>query len=156
MAAAAAAPLAFVTALWLTNPTSPAPDVAVLANATVSDSASLMAAVQTAGLRGTADIKGAIEEIKRIDAERVIIRGWASDATSGSSLAVVVFAGKAHVLASANDAASGIARLVGLSSSATANTPFSGTFSCTRGEKLHVVAVAAEQRYSQFRSLICP
>lgn len=154
--AAAAAPLAFAAALWLTAPRSTAPDVvAVLANATVSDSASLMAAVQTAGLRGAADIKGAIEEVKRIDSERVVIRGWASDAASGAPLAIIVFAGKAHVVASTDDFSSGFMRLVGLSGAAT-TTPFRGTFGCTRGEKLYVVAVTAEGRYSQFRSLACP
>jgi hypothetical protein len=152
MAAAAAAPLAFVVALWLTNPKPLMPGVEALAGATVSDSPSLMAAVQTAGLHGSNDIKGAIEEISRIDAERVKIRGWATDATSGSPLAIVVFAGRAHLLAAVSDSDNSVARLAG----ATTNTSFSSTFSCTRGEKIHIVAVADGRRYSQFRSLVCP
>ncbi len=156
IAVAVAAPFAFIIALWLTSPT-PAPGVAALINATVSDSASVMAAVHTAGLRGTPDVRGAIEEIRRLDSERVMIRGWATDATSsGTTLTVVAFAGRAHMLTPANDTITAVARLVGLSGGDAATTSFRGTFACTRGEKLVVVAVSADRRYSQFRSLVCP
>jgi hypothetical protein len=152
---AAAAPLAFAAALWMTNP-GPSREIAALASTSVSDVTGLMAAVQTAGLRGTADIQGAVEEVRRIDGERVIIRGWAVDAKSHLPLTVIAFAGKAYVLETANDASNSISRLVGLSDPAPTNTPFSGTFSCKRGERIYIVAVTGDGRYSQFRSLACP
>jgi hypothetical protein len=154
MPAIVAAPLAFFAALWLTKPGTLPPEAATLASATVQDATSLMAAVQTAGLRGANDIKGAIEEIRRIDTERVTIRGWAADAASRAPLTVIVFAGTAQILA--DDANGGIAGLVGLSGGAAARTSFSGTFACTQGEKLQIVAVATGRRYSQFRSMVCP
>lgn len=154
--ATVAAPLAFFAVLWLTKGEPLPPEAAILANATVLDATSLMAAVQTAGLRGTTDIKGAIEEIRRIDTERVTIRGWAADAASASPLTVIVYAGRAHVLAATDDVKGSVARLVGLSDGATTRTSFNGTFVCARGEKLQIVAVAAGRRYSQFRSLACP
>lgn len=156
LAAVLAAPLAFLVTLWLTSPEPPYPWVATLANATVSDTTGLMAAVQTAGLRGTSDVKGAIEEMSRVDGERVLIRGWAADATSSASpLTVIAFAGSAHVLTPANATSSDTAHFAGLSGIAT-TTSFNGTFACKRGEKLIVVAVTAERKYSQFRSLVCP
>jgi hypothetical protein len=86
----------------------------------------------------------------------VTIRGWAADAASASPLVVIVFAGKAHVLAAADDVKGGVARFAGLSDGAMTRTSFNDTLACTRGEKLHIVAVAAGRRYSQFRSLACP
>ena len=74
-----AAALGFAVVLWLTGPVAAPPAVAILASATVSDATALMAAVQTAGLRGAPDVKGAIEGLKRIDNERVTIKGWAVD-----------------------------------------------------------------------------
>ena len=155
MPATIAAPLAFFVALWLTKPGSMPPEAAILAKATVLDATSLMAAVQTAGLHGATDIKGAIEEIRRVDSERVTIRGWAADAASALPLTVVVFAGRTHALVAANEV-NVIAHLVGLSDGASTRTSFHDTFACTRGETIHIVAVAADRRYSQFRSLACP
>ncbi len=156
IAGAVAAPLTFVVALWLTSP-GPVPGVTTLMNATVSDPSSLMVAVQTAGLRGTSDVRGAIEETRRIDGERVMIRGWAADATSsGSALSVIAFAGRAHMLTPAAGTFTEFARLVGLSGAGAANISFRGTLACTRSEKIVVVAVTADRRYSQFRSLVCP
>ena len=150
--------LAFLVALWLTAPNQLAPGVATLTSETVSDAASLMVAVQTAGLRGTSDLKGAIEKIKRLDDERVTIKGWALDATTSSSpMTVIAFAGGRHVLTvTTNGARMDIARLLGLSDANAANTSFEDTFSCRPGEKLVVVTVTSDRRYSQFRSLACP
>jgi hypothetical protein len=155
MPATIAAPLAFFVALWLTKPGSLPPEAVILANATVLDATSLMAAVQTAGLRGTTDIRGAIEDVRRVDGERVTIRGWAADAASTSPLTLIVFAGRTHALVGANQV-NVIGHLVGLSDGAPTRTSFNDTFACTRGETIRIVAVAADRRYSQFRSLACP
>lgn len=155
-----AAALSFVSVLWLTGPaTVPlAPGIAILTNATVSDAISLMAAVRTAGLRGTQDVKGAIEEVRRLDNDRVTIKGWATDTiASGSALTVVAFAGGRHVLTTVtNGPRSDIAKMLGLADARLANVAFQGAFACRAGEKVIVVAVTSGAAYSQFRSLACP
>lgn len=117
-----------------------------------------MAAVQTAGLRGTQDLKGAIEGIKRIDNERVIIRGWAVDKTAANSwLTIIAFAGGSHVLTTTtNGARQEVAQMFGLADGAAKNVAFEATFKCDKDKTLVVVAVASDRTYSQFRSLACP
>ena len=153
------AALGFVVVLWLTEPaTPPAPGVTILANAAISDATSLMAAVQTAGLRGSPDVKGAIEEIKRLDGERVMIKGWAVDAAANdSSLTVMAFAGGRHVLTTVSSGArKDVAQMFGLSDAGAANASFLGTFKCGQGQNLVVVAVTPSRTYGHFRSVACP
>jgi hypothetical protein len=130
----------------------------ILANATVSDATSLMAAVQSAGLRGAQDVKGAIEEIRRLDNDRVTIKGWVADTTApGSALTVVAFAGGHHVLTTVTKGArADIAKMLGLADANPANISFQGAFACRAGEKIIVIAVTSGAAYSQFRSLTCP
>jgi hypothetical protein len=155
-----AAVLGFIGVLWLTGPATapPNPAIMILTNAAISDATSLMAAVQTAGLRGTSDVKGAVEEIKRLDNDRVAIKGWVTDTTaSGSALTVVAFAGGHHVLTTVTNGARGdIAKMLGLADAGAANMSFEGAFACRAGEKIVVVAVTSRAAYSQFRSLACP
>ncbi len=144
--------------LWLTSPVTAPPGVAVLAGATVSDATGLMAAVQTAGLRGSPDVKGAIEGLKRIDNQRVTIKGWAVDRTAPSSpLTIIAFAGGAHALTTlTNGPRKDVAQMFGLSGAAARNVSFEATFACGAGQNLVVVAVTPDSTYSQFRSLACP
>jgi hypothetical protein len=152
--------LGFVAGLWLTRPVTapPAPAIMILANAAVSDATSLMAAVQTAGLRGTGDVKGAIEEIRRLDNDRVTIKGWVMDTTaSGSALTIVAFAGGHHVFTTvARGTRADIAKMLGLADTSQANMAFQAAFACRAGEKVIVIAVTSGAAYSQFRSLACP
>jgi len=153
-----AAALGFAVVLWLTGPVAAPPAVGILASATVPDATALMAAVQTAGLRGAPDVKGAIEGLKRIDKERVTIKGWALDRTGSSpQLTIVAFAGGPHVLTTVtNGPRKDVAQMFGLSDTAARNVSFETTFACHPGQNLVVVAVTAENNYSQFRSLACP
>jgi hypothetical protein len=158
--AALVATAGFFVVLWLTGPaTQPsAPAIAIMANAAVSDATTLMAAVQTAGLRGTPGVKGAIDEIKRLDDERVAIKGWVVDAAaSGSSLAVLVYADGMHVFsAMTSGPRRDVAQMFGLSDAGAANVSFQGAFRCGPGQKLIVVAIAPDSTYGHFRSLVCP
>lgn len=158
MSGAFAAALGFAVVLWLTGPVSAPPAVAILANATVSDATALMAAVQTAGLRGAPDVRGAIEGLKRIDKERVTIKGWAVDRTASSSqLTIIAFAGGPHVLTTVTSGPrKEVAQMFGLSEAAARNVSFETTFTCNPGQNLVVVAVTTENTYSQFRTLACP
>ncbi|QWG17308.1 hypothetical protein KMZ68_20400 [Bradyrhizobium sediminis] len=158
IAGVSAAILGFVAVLWLTSPAALPPGVAILTSASVSDASSLMAAVQAANLRGNPDVRGAIEEIKRLDNERVTIKGWAIDATaSGSLLTVIAFAGGTHALTTATSGPRmDAAQIFGLSGANAAKMSFHGVFACKPGEKLVVVAVTSDRTYSHFRSLACP
>jgi len=139
------------------SPRPPAPGLAALTKATVTDATSLMAAVQTAGLRGASDIRGAIDEIKRLDNALVWVRGWATDVgPSASSLTVVAFVDQAYVLDKTSEARPDLSRLLGLSDATRPTTSFRGTFACARDKTIVVVAVTTDGRYSQFRSLNCP
>ena len=150
--------VAFGIALWLTSPVEAPPGVTILANATVSDTTGLMAAVQTAGLRGTSDVKGAIEGLKRIDDQRVMITGWAVDKTaSSSSLTIIAFAAGRHAMTAVTSGPrKDIAQMFGLSDASTRYVSFEATLACSPSQNLIVVAVTADRTYSQFRSLICP
>jgi hypothetical protein len=154
------AALSFVAVLWLTGPATapPAREMAILTNAPVSNGASLMAAVQNAGLRGTLDVKGEIEEIRRLDNDRVTIKGWATDKTgSGAALTIVAFASGRHVLTTATKGTgAGLAKMLGLAEASQTEMSFQGEFACRAGEKVIVIAVTAGTGYSQFRSLDCP
>jgi hypothetical protein len=154
------AALSFVAVLWLTGPI-PAPlasEIMILTNAAVSDATSLMAAVQTAGLRGTENVKGAIEEIHRLDNDRVTIKGWVTDTTaSRSALTVVAFTGGRHVLTTVTSGTrADLAKMLGLADANQANMTFQGALACKPGEKVIVIAVTSEAAYRQFRSLACP
>ena len=155
---AAAVSLSFAFALWLTSPPMAPPGVAVLESATVSDATSLMAAVQTAGLRGTPDVKGAVEGLKRIDDKRVTISGWAVDRTASSSaLTIVAFSGGRHALtAVTNGPRKDVAQMFGLSEASARNVSFEASFACEPDQNLVIIAVTADRTYSQFRSLGCP
>ena len=155
---ACVAALAFAVVLWLTSPVTTPPSVAILASATVSDATSLMAAVQTAGLRGTPDVKGAIKWIRRSDNERVTIKGWAMDKTGSSpQLTIVAFAGGTHVSTTVTDGPrKEIAQMFALSDAGSRNVSFETSFACSPGQNLVVVAVSSDRTYSQFRSLSCP
>jgi len=158
LSGAAAAILGFAVVFWLTGPVEPPPGVAILASATVSDATSLMAAVQTAGLHGSSDVKGAIEGLKRVDDKRVTINGWAVDTTASSlSLTIIAFAGGHHALTTVtNGRRRDVARMFGLSDAGAQNASFEATLACGPGQNLVVVAVTADRTYSQFRSLVCP
>jgi hypothetical protein len=158
LSGAAAAILGFAVVFWLMGPVEPPPGVAILASATVSDATSLMAAVQTAGLHGSSDVKGAIEGLKRVDDKRVTINGWAVDTTASSlSLTIIAFAGGHHALTTVtNGRRRDVARMFGLSDAGAQNASFEATLACGPGQNLVVVAVTADRTYSQFRSLVCP
>jgi len=155
---AAVAVLAFGIALWLTSPVEAPPGVTILANSTVSDATGLMAAVQTAGLRGTSDVKGAIEGLKRTDDQRMTLSGWAVDRTASSpSLTIIAFAAGRHAMtAVTNGQRKDVAQMFGLSDASARSVSFEATLACSPGQNLIVVAVTADRRYSQFRSLTCP
>jgi hypothetical protein len=132
--------------------------MAMLAESTVSDLGSLMAAVKAAGLRGTPDLKGSIDELTRRDRDHVTLKGWAAETSgSGLPLAVMVFVDGRNKLTIRTDGRRPeVADALGLSDAAAANISFQGDLPCSQGQKLIVVAVAQNDVYGHFGTRLCP
>jgi len=151
--------ISFVIALLATRPARPpTPAMTMLASSTIPDLGRLMAAVKAAGLKGTPDVKGGIDEITRLDNDRVMLRGWAADVSDRySPLAVMVFVDGRYQLTMETDGRRPeIAAALGLSDAASANVAFEGAPTCARGQRLIVVAVAQSGVYGHFGTRRCP
>jgi hypothetical protein len=149
----------FFAVLWFTEPAQPQPPgVAMLANMAVSDAATLAAALQSAGLRGSADIRGGVDRIKRLDDSRVLVKGWVVDlAAKASQLTIMAFSGGRNVLTTtAGGAHLGFGRALGLSEAAATNPSFHASLPCDHGRPLIIIAVAPDNMYAQLGSLMCP
>ena len=151
--------VSFAIVMRVTKPARP-PTAAMtmLAGATVADLRGLMAAVKAAGLKGTPDIKGGIDEISRRNDGHVTLKGWATEISGGDSpLAVMIFVdGRNTLTTQTNGGRPEITAALGLSDAAAANVSFEGDLACSRGQKLIVVAVAQSDVYGHFGSRLCP
>ena len=149
----------FLIVVRMTKPTTPANyKIEQLAASQVSDFASLMKAVKAAGFRGGREVKGALDEIKRVNDLRVQIKGWAVDVGSdGSPLTVLAFAGgRNRLVVETRGQHPDVGALVGLSGASAENVSFDGFLNCSRGEKIFIVAVTPGDAYSQFASEFVP
>ena len=151
--------ISFVISMLMTKPARPpTAAMAMLAGSTISDLTGLMAAVKNAGLRGTPDIKGGIDALTRRDNDQVTMKGWAAEISgSGSPLAVMVFVdGRNKLTIETSGGRPDITAALGLSDAASANISFQGNLTCSRGQKLIVVAVAQSGVYGHFGTRLCP
>jgi hypothetical protein len=151
--------VSFVIAMRLTQPVRPPTSaMMVLAGSTISDLGSLIAAVKLAGLRGTPDVKGSIDELTRHDNDHVTLTGWAAEiADSDSPLAVMVFVdGRNKLTMQTSGRRPDVTAALGLSDAASANVAFQGSLTCSRGQRLIVVAVAENDVYGHFGTRLCP
>jgi hypothetical protein len=150
--------ISFAAALRLSEPArTPTPAMMALAGATIPDLRRLMATVKAAGLRGTPDVRGAIEEITRLDIDHVRLKGWAADISGSAPLAVMVFVdGRNTLTMDTVGRRPEIADELGLSGAASADISFQANLVCSRGQKLIVVAVAPRDVYGHFGARLCP
>ena len=152
--------LSFVVTMQITKPSRPlSPGLTALMGSVVSDSRTLMAAVKAAGLKGSSKVKGSIDEVKRLDGDRVLVKGWAAEiGNSGTPLSVIFFAdGKSQLTVETEGQHPDVAQALGLSDAPAAmNVSFQGRLACSRGQKLMVVAVTSSDSYGQFGSRACP
>jgi len=152
--------LSFLVTLQLTKPAKPpGPAVAAMSKSTVSDQRTLIAAIRAAGLKGSPNVKGAIDEIARLDDSRVSITGWAGEAGSGGTpLDILIFVdGDNRMRTRTEGRHTGATGGLGLSDAATAqDVSFQGALACSRGQKLLVVAIAESGNYGYFSPRPCP
>jgi hypothetical protein len=160
LAGGAVAALSFVVAMQLTKPATPTnPAIAILVASVVSDPPTLMAAVKAAGLKGSADVRGAIDEMKRLDPDRVSVRGWVAERSNGGApITVIVFAGGQHkATMQTRGRHADVVQGLGLSDAASAtNASFDGVLACSPRQKLMVVAVTDGNVYGHFATRSCP
>ncbi len=132
---------------WLTDLTiqameEPGVRTAAFARASVRSRASLLGAARKAGLHRFGVTVG-VHEIRRIDEDRVNIRGWATDLSgNGSPLTVLGFVDGANVFET---------KTVG-----GRNVAFEGTLTCRRGKKLFIAATTLSNRYVLLDGQFCP
>ena len=125
----------------------------------VSDWRTLIAAIKAAGLKGSPNVKGAIDEVARLDDSRVSIAGWAGEVGNGGApLDVLVFVdGENRLTMRTEGRHVDVTGALGLSDAATAhNVSFHGAVACGRGQKLIVVAIADSGSYGYFSPRLCP
>jgi hypothetical protein len=151
--------LSFLATIRLTMPGKPAnPGIAVLASSVVSDAKTLMSAVKAAGFKGTTGVRGSIDEIKRLDNDRVTVKGWAVETSNTNApLTVMMFVDGRHKFTTdTRGPHAGAIQAVGLPEAASAtNVSFEATLACSRGQKLIVVALADSNAYGYFGSRFC-
>ncbi len=152
--------LSFLVTLQLTKPAKP-PNRAVVAmtQSVVSDRRTLIAAIKAAGLTGSPNVKGAIDEVARLDDHRVSITGWAGEVGNGGApLDILVFVdGEARLTMQTEGRHADLTAALGLTDAATArNVSFGGTVACGRGQQLIVVAIADSGNYGYFSPRFCP
>ena len=151
--------LSFLATMRLTSPVKPAnPGVAVFTSSVVSDAKTLMSAVKAAGFKGATDVRGSIDEIRRLDNDRVTVKGWAVETSNANAaLTVMMFVDGRHKLTTETSGPHAAAvQAVGLPNAAAAtNVSFEATLACGRGQKLIVVALADSNSYGYFGPRFC-
>jgi hypothetical protein len=151
--------LSFLITLQLTKPGKlPGSSIAALAGSVVRDGRSLMAAVKAAGLRGSPKVRGDIDEIIRLDVDRVSLKGWVADiGHSDAPLSVIAFTeGRGTIPIETEGTHANLAPKLGRSDAVANNASFHGILTCRRGEKLLVLAVTQDNSYGYFGSRLCP
>jgi hypothetical protein len=151
--------VSFVIAMLLTKPEKPRTGaIKTLEASTVSDLTTLMTAVKAAGLSGSPDMRGGIDELTRIDRDQAMLRGWAVEiGDSTQPLTVMAFVdGRNRLTTETSGKRSQAIASLGLSDTLAAKVSFEGRLRCSKGQKLIVVAVAHSDVYGHFGSRLCP
>ena len=150
----------FFTTLYLIEPhLTITPAVAALMQARVSSTDSLMTAIKAARLKGSTNVKGMIDEVKRLDDSQVEISGWAAEiGNSAAPLTVLAFVdGKVALATRTSGRHPDVVSVLGASDAPeAANVSFRGTARCAHGQKLIIIAVTDGNSYGHFGTRDCP
>ncbi len=155
---AACCGLSFIVTLQAIAPKPPSTAAAALSHAFVSDSRTLIAAIKAAGLRGSHNVRGAIDTITRLGRDRVSVTGWADEGTDDAPLDVLVFVdGENKLTIQTEGRRVDTLEARGWPDPAPTHTvAFQGSLACAHGQRLMVVAVAESGDYGYFNPRVCP
>ena len=151
--------ISFFTTLLLTEPQPTTAAVVALMQAQISSTHSLLTAIKAAGLRGSTNVKGTINEVKRLNDSQVTISGWAAEiGNSSAPLTVLAFVdGKVAFAMRTSGRHPDVVSVLGASDAANAaNVSFQGTARCAHGQMLIVIAVTDGNSYGHFGARDCP
>jgi hypothetical protein len=152
--------VSFFTTLYLIEPHLPTTAAVVaLMQAQITNTHSLLTAIKAAGLRGSPNVKGKIDEVKRLNDSQVAIAGWAAEiGNSSTPLTVLAFVdGKVALAMRTSGRHPDVVSVLGASDAPeAANVSFQGTARCAHGQKLIVIAVTDGNSYGHFGARDCP
>jgi hypothetical protein len=151
--------LSFLVTLQLTKPGRlPDAGAATLASSVVHDLRTLSTAAKAAGLKASPNVKGDIDEIQRLDIDRVSLKGWAAKVGSGRTpLSVITFvAGRSNTPIAVEAMHPSLTQPRGFSDAAAENNSFQVTLTCHRGEKLLAAAITQDNEYGLLGLRLCP
>jgi hypothetical protein len=140
----------------------PETGAALFATFYVSDELTLSAAATASHLRPSANLKGLIDALARLNKGQVKIGGWAVDlGEPGTPVTVIVFVnGKSVFETQTIGARPDLATTLKISDIAASNAAFEGVLSCTPNQQLFVVAVTKKDFYTSLapvsNPLVCP
>jgi len=147
------------TTLLLTEPQPTTAAVVALMQAQISSTHSLLTAIKAAGLRGSPNVKGTIDAVKRLNDSQVAISGWAAEiGNSSAPLTVLAFVdGKVAFAMRTSGRHPDVVSVLGASDAPeAANVSFQGTAPCGHSQKLIVIAVTDGNSYGHFGARDCP
>ena len=152
--------ISFFTTLYLIEPHLPrTAAVVALMQAQITDTHSLLTAIKAAGLRGSPNVKGTIDGVKRLNDSQVAIAGWAAEiGNSSTPLTVLAFVdGKVALAMRTSGRHPDVVSVLGASDAPNAaNVSFQGTARCAHGQMLIVIAVTDANSYGHFGARNCP
>jgi hypothetical protein len=141
-----------------TTSTASGDKILALARSTVSDEATLTSAAKSAGLELSPDVKGNVDQIRRIDSGQVQVLGWVLDSkAAGGPLTILLFGdGKNLLRLVSTGSRSDVAAYFKLADSSGKNMGYNGSFACDAGKKLILAVVSPRNLYAPLGPVGCP
>jgi hypothetical protein len=155
----------FFATLWALDARAPSDtaesdqsDAARLATATIFDRSDLIEAAVGVGLHSSDSMRGAVDEIRRLNASEVAISGWLADTGGeGEPLNLLVFvAGKHGGMTQTRGERPDVAQAVHLAAGAEKNVAYQMSLRCHAGDQLVIVGVGSDKQYIYLSAPRCP
>jgi hypothetical protein len=133
-------------------------DVDRLARRDIYDRGDLIQAAVAAGLHSSDQIRGALDEITRINEREVAIKGWLVDPSgAGDPLTAIVFAGgHRRTAVETKGERADVAQKLRLVPGAEKNVGFHMTAVCRKDEPMVIVGIGREKQYLYLTTTRCP
>ena len=143
----------FLLTFWFVGTGASISPVANLANSQVSDDESLSDAAISVGLRPSLSLKGAVDQLARLNETQIRITGWSADSNgNGAPITVIAFTdGRVALQTNTNGPRSDVTDHFKLSNDAALNIGFGGVLACRAGRPLFVIAVAGNRYTNRAR-----